>query len=120
MSHFKENITAELLSERSLFHLKYSRGKALEAATTLDKMLCFSHAIRDMAVDGFMATQATYRKNDSRRVNYLSMEFLIGKMLENNVYALGVVRMGYAALLALYRSSWTPAALNRPVLSNRH
>ncbi|MAI19975.1 MAG: glycogen phosphorylase [Kiritimatiellaceae bacterium] len=102
MSHFKENITAELLSERSLFHLKYSRGKALEAATTLDKMLCFSHAIRDMAVDGFMATQATYRKNDSRRVNYLSMEFLIGKMLENNVYALGVEDIADEALKPLH------------------
>ena len=54
-------------------------------------MLCFSQAIRDLAIDGFMATQSTYLNNDSRRVNYLSMEYLIEKMLENNVYALGRV-----------------------------
>ena len=101
MSHFKENITAKLLAERSLFHLKYSRGKDLASATVLDKMLCFSHAIRDMAVDGFMATQSSYLANDSRRVNYLSMEFLIGKMLENNVYALGVESLADEALKSL-------------------
>ena len=58
MSHFKENITAKLLAERSLFHLKYSRGKELKSATVLDKMLCFSHAIRDMAVDGLWQHKA--------------------------------------------------------------
>ena len=90
MSHFKDNITAQQLTERSLFHLKYSRGRDLKSATVLDKTMSFSHAIRDMAVDGFIATQNAYLTQDVRRVNYLSMEYLIGKMLENNIYSLGV------------------------------
>ncbi len=98
---FKNNITAEVLAKRSFFHLKYSRGKDLGAATPLDKMLCFSHAIRDMAVDGFIATQNRYLKDDVRRVNYLSMEYLIGRMLENNVYALGVEHLVDEALAPL-------------------
>jgi len=101
MSHFKENITAESLAERALFHLKYSRGKDLAAATDFDKMSCFSHAVRDMAVDGFIATQRTYLEQDVRRVNYLSMEYLIGKMLENNMHALGIVETAAEALKTL-------------------
>ncbi|MDZ8117585.1 glycogen/starch/alpha-glucan phosphorylase [Pontiella agarivorans] len=101
MSHFKDNMTAEQLAERALFHLKYSRGKDLRAATTFDKMMCFSHAVRDMAVDGFIATQRQYLDQDVRRVNYLSMEYLIGKMLSNNVYALGIEKIACEALKAL-------------------
>ncbi|MDH3982361.1 MAG: glycogen/starch/alpha-glucan family phosphorylase, partial [Kiritimatiellaceae bacterium] len=101
MSHFKDNMTPELLSERALFHLKYSRGKDLRSATTFDKMMCFSHAVRDMAVDGFIATQRQYLDQDVRRVNYLSMEYLIGKMCANNVYALGIEKMAAEALKPL-------------------
>jgi starch phosphorylase len=101
MKAFKENITAELLANRALFHLKYSRGKDLRAATTFDKMMCFSHAVRDMAVDGFIATQRQYLDEDVRRVNYLSLEYLIGKMCENNILALGIVDTACEALKKL-------------------
>ncbi len=94
-------MTADQLAERALFHLKYSRGKDLRAATTFDKMMCFSHAVRDMAVDGFIATQRQYLDKDARRLNYLSMEYLIGKMLSNNVYALGIEKISGEALKAL-------------------
>ena len=65
MNAFKDKMTAETLAHRALFHLKYSRGKDLRAATTFDKMMCFSHAVRDMAVDGFIATQRKYLKKMS-------------------------------------------------------
>ena len=101
MNNFRQNITAERLAERALFHLKYSCGKDMGAATTFDKMVCFSHAVRDMAVDGFIATQKQYLEKDVRRVNYLSMEYLIGKMLENNMYALGIEHIAEDALKTL-------------------
>ncbi|MEI6891191.1 MAG: glycogen/starch/alpha-glucan phosphorylase [Pontiella sp.] len=101
MSHFKDDMTAEQLTERTLFHLKYSRGKDIRSSTTFDKMMCFSHAVRDMAVDGFISTQRQYHDQDVRRVNYLSMEYLIGKMLSNNIYALGIEELACDALKPL-------------------
>ena len=61
-------------------------------------MMAFSHAIRDLAVDGLIATQSFYQSNNPRRINYISMEYLIGKMLENNIYALGVENESRSAL----------------------
>ena len=98
MKNLTSNVTVESLTKRTLFHLKYSRGKTLITSTKLDKMMAFSHAIRDLAIDGFINTQSSYLNDNPRRVNYLSMEYLIGKMLENNIYALGVEKESREAL----------------------
>ena len=101
MNTSKEKMTPDFLAKRALFHLKYGRGKDMAAATAFDKMICFSHAVRDLAVDGFIATQRKYLEEDVRRVNYLSLEYLIGKMCENNVLALGIRDIACEALKAL-------------------
>jgi len=98
MKNLTSNITVDSLTKRTLFHLKYSRGKTLSTSTVLDKMMAFSHAIRDLAVDGLISTQSFYQSNNPRRINYISMEYLIGKMLENNIYALGVENESRSAL----------------------
>lgn len=101
MNKYSKKLTAEQLGERAMFHMKYSRGKDLRSATPFDKMMAFSHAVRDLGVDGFIATQSTYLDQDVRRVNYLSMEYLIGKMLERNIYALGIEGIAAEALKKL-------------------
>lgn len=96
-----EKNTAEMIKERTLFHLKYSRGKTLQVATDFDKFWSFAHVVRDLAVDGFTKTQETYLNEDVKRVYYLSMEFLIGKMLERNVLALKIMKPAAVALKEL-------------------
>ncbi len=56
--NFNKNgtITAKMIEERTLFHLKYSRGKSRRVATNFDMFWSFAHVVRDLAVDGFTAT----------------------------------------------------------------
>jgi len=94
-------VTPKMIEERTLFHLRYSRGKNRQIATDFDLFWSFAHVVRDLAVDGFMATQHAYLENDVKRVYYLSLEFLIGKMLERNMIALNIMEPVLAALRSL-------------------
>ncbi len=93
--------SSERIKERTLFHLKYARGKDWRSATDFDVLIGFSSAVMDLCVDRFIATQRAYADQDAKRVYYLSMEFLTGKFLENNLIALGVYEQGRQALHAL-------------------
>lgn len=94
-------VTADMIEERTRFHLLYSRGKTMRVATDFDKFWSFAHVVRDLAVDGFTTTQETYLQKDVKRIYYLSMEFLIGKMLERNVLAFGIMDEAREALKRL-------------------
>ena len=66
-----------------LHHLKYSLGKDEPHATTYDWRMSLSLALRDLVVDPwFASTRQTYQKAE-KRVYYLSMEFLIGRLIED-------------------------------------
>ena len=66
-------------------HLRYALGKDPEHAQLRDWRMAISLAVRDHAVDHwFEATRATYAGN-AKRVYYLSMEFLIGRLLQDAI-----------------------------------
>lgn len=94
-------ITPEHIRERTLYHVKYTRCKDWRSATEFDKLLGFSLAIRELAMDRMIATQRAYVDRDVKRVYYISMEFLLGRLLENNVAALGVHHASQEALKSL-------------------
>ncbi len=96
-----KEITAEMIVARTQFHRKYSRGKDERTSTPYDDFCSFSHAIRDLVIDRFVATQSTYLDKDVKRAYYLSMEFLIGRMLQSNMLALGIMKEGQEALIKL-------------------
>jgi starch phosphorylase len=97
----KTQVTADMIEERTLFHMRYSRGKDMRSATDFDKFWSFAHVVRDLAVDGFTITQRTYLDKDVKRLYYLSLEFLIGKMLEQNILSLGMLAAARDALKRL-------------------
>lgn len=74
-----------------LQHLTYTMGKDPEHAQFFDWRMALSHAIRDRIVDTWVASTRKTYEQDGKRVYYLSMEFLIGRLLEDGIFNLDMV-----------------------------
>src|SRR4051812_38080189 len=74
--------TENALYER---HLLFDRVVQPSAATPRDAFEAVAHAVRDVLAQRWMKTEATYDSRKAKRLYYLSMEFLIGRSLANNV-----------------------------------
>jgi starch phosphorylase len=81
---------AETLRADILRHLTYTMGKDAPHASAYDWRLALSFALRDRIVEPwFAATRKTW-ETGAKRVYYLSMEFLVGRLLEDAAINLGL------------------------------
>jgi starch phosphorylase len=74
--------TDEALYER---HLLFDSGVDIAAATARDRFEALARSVRDILSQRWLLTEKTYEQRNSKRLYYLSMEFLIGRSLANNV-----------------------------------
>jgi starch phosphorylase len=74
--------TDEALYER---HLLFDSGVDLAAATARDRFEALARSVRDVLSQRWLLTEKTYEERNPKRLYYLSMEFLIGRSLANNV-----------------------------------
>ena len=75
----------ELFKGTVLNNIKTLYRRTLKEATEQQIFQAVSYAIKDVVVDNWMATQKEYEKKDPKIVYYMSMEFLMGRALGNNL-----------------------------------
>ena len=80
----------ESLRKLLLDHLVYSLGKTPAAATPRDWLHAAAFAVRDHTVERWMETTTGYLRTGAKRIYYLSLEFLTGRMLSNNLLNVGL------------------------------
>ncbi len=94
-------LTAAELQAAIKTHLTFTLGKDEVHASVYDWRMALSFALRDQIVEPwFEATRKTYGE-DRKRVYYLSLEFLIGRLLEDAAVNLGLRETAEEAMAAL-------------------
>src|SRR5439155_17736973 len=66
-------------------HLLFDNVIDSAAAATRERFEAFARSVRDVLSQRWVLTERTYERQNAKRLYYLSMEFLIGRSLANNV-----------------------------------
>ena len=80
----------EALAQSFLDNLLFVQGRSTERATVNDLYMALAHTVRDRLVERWIQTVKNYQTQDVRLVCYLSVEFLTGPHLANNLINLGI------------------------------
>lgn len=82
---------AETLQHALLDHLVYDYAKDKYSATTRDKFNAAVLSVREHLTENWINTQQKYYEKDAKRVYYLSLEFLLGRILRNYILSLDML-----------------------------
>ena len=91
----------ESLKKDILRNRKYSLAKDHYAATEHDNFQSIALAVRDRLIERWMLTQQKYHDQNCKRVYYLSLEFLLGRLLDSNILNLGIEKESKKAASSL-------------------
>ncbi|MGB0743258.1 MAG: glycogen/starch/alpha-glucan family phosphorylase, partial [Opitutales bacterium] len=87
---FDIGVTKDAIKASILNHLKYTMARHPESATPDEWWLATCYAVRDRILSRFMQTQAVHHEKKVRRAYYLSLEYLMGRLLVNNLHNSGL------------------------------
>ncbi|MCX7935319.1 MAG: glycogen/starch/alpha-glucan phosphorylase, partial [Planctomycetota bacterium] len=99
--HARHGINAASIQRGYAEHLKYDLARDRYTATKHDRYIALAMAVRDRLIDRWIATQQTHHLERVKRVYYLSLEFLLGRLMGNNVISLGIEKEVRQALSEL-------------------
>ncbi|MBW8784052.1 MAG: glycogen/starch/alpha-glucan phosphorylase [Novosphingobium sp.] len=96
-----EEAEIEALRRTIIAKLSYTVGKDPVAASARDWFIATALAVRDRVIDRWMTTTRATKAGKKKRVYYLSLEFLIGRLLMDSLNNLGITETMRAALADL-------------------
>ena len=88
----------ELFKRSVVYNVKTLYRKTIEEATPQQIFQAVGYSIKDQIVDCWMDTQKAYEEKDPKIVYYMSMEFLTGRALGNNIISLKAYKEAAEAL----------------------
>lgn len=88
-SRFRFDNDYESLKKSILDHLHFTLARHEEDASPQEWWMATCHATKDRLLDRFMKTQRSHNQKKVRRAYYLSMEYLMGRLLTNNLFNSG-------------------------------
>ncbi|MCD8370222.1 MAG: glycogen/starch/alpha-glucan phosphorylase [Clostridiales bacterium] len=81
----KKGFDKEVFKRSVIYNVKNLFRRTIDEATTEQLFQAVCYAVKDVIVDEWIATHKEYEKQDARTVYYMSMEFLMGRALGNNI-----------------------------------
>lgn len=100
-SRFNLDTTKDSMKGSILNHLRYTLARHAESATKDEWWTATCLAVRDRILERFMKTQETHAEQKVRRAYYLSLEYLMGRLLVNNLHNAGLFDQTRDALTEL-------------------
>ena len=91
-------ISKEELKKSIIENVKNQYRRTIDEATPQQIFQAVSYAIKDVIIDDWIATQKQFDETGAKKVYYLSMEFLMGRALGNNIINLGAKKAVKEAL----------------------
>lgn len=91
-------ISKEEFKKSVIENVKNQYRRTIDEATPQQIFQAVSYAIKDVIIDDWIATQKQFDETGAKKVYYLSMEFLMGRALGNNIINLGAKKAVKEAL----------------------
>src|SRR5688500_4591847 len=91
-AHFTSGLDTSVSGLKKLIkdHLKFSLARDPQTASKRDWWIATSKAVQSIIIERMIATQGVHHRTNTKRVYYLSLEFLMGRLFSNSLYSAGI------------------------------
>jgi starch phosphorylase len=87
-----------VIEKSILDHLKFTLAKDVGSAMSRDWWIATSKAVQNLIIERMIETQTVHYRGNVKRVYYISLEFLMGRLFVNSMYSTGVLEDVQTAL----------------------